>query len=255
MTTILRQRWTAADHVHDVLEEMVISGKLGPGHRLTELSLAAQLNISRTPLRQALQRLVSKGWVQRSPNGAIHVVDVSDREIEALYAVRMALEELMLCQAAQRMTPRDQQELRRLVTLQQQAAKAGEADEVSRHGEAFHRALWRMSGNEVGAQFLEDVLQRTTRYRRISFAEPYRFREGVKQHSQLVDALAKGAIEHARRIIRSHVEESRDYAMQAFRSWQAQDRRAHAHAKKTGPRSAPRRRKPNKPLSKSRHFG
>jgi len=79
-----------------------------------------------------------------------------------------------------------------------------------------------MSGNEVGMRFLEDVLQRTTRYRRISFAEPYRFKKGLKQHSQLLAALAKGALDDARRIIRSHVEESRDYAMQAFRAWQKQ---------------------------------
>ena len=121
------------------------------------------------------------------------MVDVSDGEIEALYAVRMALEEMMMCQAAQRMTAADYEELRRLVALQEHYAKLGNAEEVSRHGEAFHRVMWRMSGNDVGRRFLEDVLQRTTRYRRISFAEPYRFRKGLKQHSQLVMALAKGA--------------------------------------------------------------
>jgi DNA-binding GntR family transcriptional regulator len=215
----LGQRWTAADHVHEVLEAMVIEGELKPGDRLTELSLAEQLKVSRTPLRQALQRLVSKGWIQRSSNGAIYVVDVSDREIEALYAVRMALEEMMLCQAVERMKAPDHEELRGLLSRQEQAAKAGNAEQVSDYGEAFHRALWRMSGNEVGTQFLEDVLQRTTRYRRLSFSEPYRFREGLKQHAQLLGAIGKGEIEAARRIIRMHVEESRNYVLQAFRAW------------------------------------
>ncbi|MGE5615809.1 MAG: GntR family transcriptional regulator [Bacillota bacterium] len=89
---MLGPRWTTADHVHAILEKMVISGALKPRDRLTELSLAGQLQVSRTPLRQSLQRLVSQGWIQRSANGSIHVVDVSDRELEALYAVRMSLE-------------------------------------------------------------------------------------------------------------------------------------------------------------------
>ncbi|MGE5615808.1 MAG: GntR family transcriptional regulator [Bacillota bacterium] len=127
---------------------------------------------------------------------------------------------MMLCQAAERMTAADHEELRRIVALQEHFARLGNADDVSRHGEAFHRVLWRISGNEVGMRFLEDVLQRTTRYRRISFAEPYRFRKGLKQHSQILAALEKGMLDDARRMIRSHVEESRDYAMQAFRAWQ-----------------------------------
>lgn len=212
-------RWTAADHVYEVLEQMVIAGTLRPGHRLTEISLAAQLRVSRTPLRQALQKLVSKGWIRRAHNGAIHVVDVSEQEIEALYAVRGALEEMMLIQAAERVGPAGVAELRELVSRQEQAAKSGNADLVASHGEAFHRTLWRLSENNVGAQFLEDVLQRTTRYRRLSFVEPYRFRKGLKQHSDLVGALEKGDVEAARRIIRAHIQESRNYVQQAFKAW------------------------------------
>jgi DNA-binding GntR family transcriptional regulator len=213
------QRWTAADHVYEILEELVISGQLKPGDRLTEVSLAEQLEVSRTPLRQALQRLVSKGWIQRAPNGAIRVVDVSDGEIEALYAVRNALEDLILCQAFQRMQTPDVAALRALIAAQEHAAKAGNAHQVSHHGEAFHRLLWSLSGNAVGAQFLEDVLQRTTRYRRLSFVEPYRFREGMKQHSRLLAALEKGELESARKILRAHVDESRRYVLQAFKAW------------------------------------
>ena len=213
------QRWTAADHVYEILEALVISGELKPGDRLTELSLADQLRVSRTPLRQALQRLVSKGWIQRLPNGAIHVVDVSEAEIEALYAVRSALEDMMLCQAAARMQPADLDDLRHLLDGQSRAAKIGNADQVSQYGEAFHRKLWALSANAVGMQFLEDVLQRTTRYRRLSFAQPHRFQEGVKQHSALLAALVKKDLEKARRVLRAHVDESRVYVMQAFQGW------------------------------------
>lgn len=232
------QRWTAADHVYEVLEELVISGNLKPGDRLTELSLAEQLQVSRTPLRQALQRLVSKGWIQRAANGAIHVVDVSEAEIEALYAVRTALEDMMLCQAASHMKVADIDELRRLLEGQEHAAKQRNADHVSHYGEAFHRKLWSLSANPVGVQFLEDVLQRTTRYRRLSFAEPYRFQKGVKQHSRLFAALSSGQIDEARRVLRDHVDESRRYVLQAFKSWRKRPAPAKAPTRKWGSQRA-----------------
>jgi DNA-binding GntR family transcriptional regulator len=215
----LAQRWTTADRVYQQLEELVISGRLKPGDRLTELSLAEWLRVSRTPLRQALQRLVSKGWIERASNGAIYVVDVSEAEIEALYAVRSALEDLVLRQAAARMTLSDLAALRALLAAQEHAAKRGDAAQVSDHGERFHRLLWSLSGNHVGVQFLQEVLQRTTRYRRLSFVEPQRFRKGLKQHAALLSALEKGAIDEARELLRIHVDESRVYVLQAFRSW------------------------------------
>lgn len=216
---VIEQRRTAADYAYEILENLVISGALKPGHRLTELSLAERLKVSRTPLRQALQKLVSKGWIRRSPNGAIHVMDVSEQEIEALYAVRSALEEMMLCQAAERVDAAALNELRALLSDQEMAAKASNAELVSKFGEEFHRTLWRLSGNQVGIQFLEEVLQRTTRYRRLSFSEPYRFRKGLQQHIQLVAALGKNDLDGARRLIRKHVDESRNYVLQAFRTW------------------------------------
>lgn len=222
---VFEQRRTAADYAYAILENLVISGALKPGHRLTELSLAERLKVSRTPLRQALQKLVSKGWIRRSPNGAIHVMDVSEQEIEALYAVRSALEEMMLCQAAERVDAAALNGLRALLSDQELAAKAGNAELVSKYGEEFHRMLWRLSGNQVGIQFLEEVLQRTTRYRRLSFSEPYRFRKGLQQHIQLVAALAKDDLDGARRLIRKHVDESRNYVLQAFRTWRKADKK------------------------------
>ncbi len=213
------QRWTTADRVYDVLEKLIISGRLRPGDRLTELSLCSELKVSRTPLRQALQRLVSRGWVLRLPNGAIAVVDVSEEEIEALYAVRAALEALVLRQAVRRMTEGDLARVRDLLKAQDLAAKAGDPDLVSMRGEQFHRSLWALSGNAVGIQFLEDIHQRTTRYRRLSFAKPYRFKEGLRQHWAIVEALASQDVDKACRILQDHVDRSRNYVMQAFRSW------------------------------------
>jgi DNA-binding GntR family transcriptional regulator len=243
------RRWTAADHVYDALEQMVIEGTFQPGDRLTELGLAARLQVSRTPLRQAIEKLVSRRWMRRTASGALHVIEVSEQEIEALYAVRSSLEQLMLLQAAARLTPADLDELREVLSRQAAAAKSSDAAKVSRHGEEFHRLMWHLSGNEVGRQFLEEVLQRTTRYRRLSFAKPNRFQKGFEEHRRMVAALARGDAEEACSILKRHVDESRRYVLQAFRTWRdarssdgGSSSAAGAHTKRAArPRSAPRR--------------
>lgn len=222
------KRWTAADEVHEVLQQLVINGALKPGNRLTEVALAAQLQVSRTPLRQALQRLVTDRWLHRSANGALHVVNVSGQEIEALYAVRRVLEPMVVAQAAGHLTPTELNELRGILLLQEQASKAGDSRLVSRYGEDFHRALWRVSGNQVGCEFLEDVLRRTTRYRRLSFAESQRFREGAKQHWQILRALEAKDEAAIARLLAKHIDESRKYVIQAFNAWHKGEERAPA---------------------------
>lgn len=214
----LGQRWTAADQAHQVLQRHVISGALKPGDRLTEEVLATQLHVSRTPLRQALQRLVSDGWAHRSASGALYVVDVSEQEIEALYAVRAALEEMIVCQAAKHLTLTALNELRGILLLQEQASRTGDSELVSAQGERFHQTLWHLSDNQVGCAFLEDVLRRTTRYRRLSFSASHRFQEGNKQHWQILRALEKGDLDQTRRLLAKHVNDSRKYVLQAFKT-------------------------------------
>ena len=81
----------------------LIDGELMPDERLTEVKLAESLQISRTPLRQALQRLETEGWIRQTSTGGILVGGVSELEIEALYDVRSTLESLGLGQAITRL--------------------------------------------------------------------------------------------------------------------------------------------------------
>jgi DNA-binding GntR family transcriptional regulator len=212
-------RWTAADHVHNILQEMVLQGALAPGDRLTEISLAETLKVSRTPLRQALGKLEIKGWIKRSPNGTVHVAEVSAQELEALYAVRVVLEEMAVGEVAARHSRQGLDELRDVLQLQDQAIRRKEGTQVAELGEAFHRALWRQSDNPVAIEFLGCVQERTMRYRRLSFAQAPRFREGNRQHWELVAAIEAVDARRAQDLTRRHVQESRGYALAAFAAW------------------------------------
>ena len=77
-----------------LLREAVIDGSLKPGERLVEDSLAAQYNVSRTPLREAIHKLEMEGFLQRLPSRGLVVAELSGKEVEELYQVRGYLEGL-----------------------------------------------------------------------------------------------------------------------------------------------------------------
>src|SRR5919202_1632621 len=92
------------DWVYYALLEAIVRGQLKPGAWLSEASLATQLEVSRTPLREALQRLQSDLLIERGQNGKLYVRGLSSKEARDLYAVRLSLEELTVEEAAANMT-------------------------------------------------------------------------------------------------------------------------------------------------------
>src|SRR3546814_10647944 len=89
-------RRSTANEVYTALRALIVDCHLQPGTRITENDLANQLNVSRTPLRHMIQRLMSEGWVERSAVGDLRVAHASRLEISSLYQVRKALEEMMI---------------------------------------------------------------------------------------------------------------------------------------------------------------
>jgi DNA-binding GntR family transcriptional regulator len=139
------------------LRERIFQGQLMPGTPLPELSLARELNVSQTTIRDALHQLGYSGLVTRRAHLGTTVTRLSPKDVRERLALRLLLEVSAALLAAQRMTPADFEELeRRLVVL-------GEAVESDRYYEAaqadldFHRYIWHCSGNETMAHVLELV--------------------------------------------------------------------------------------------------
>lgn len=201
------ERMSMRDLAHRTLRDACIRGLLAPGEMLSEEQLAATLNVSRTPLREALQRLHAEGLVERAGNGRIYVREASREEARHLYAVRAELERLAVREAARRMTPQILARLRSALEAMQRAEKTRTVD-VADSGEHFHAILYEAAANPINQHLLENLKALIDRYRYISTANQRanRRHEAVREHEAIFAALAAGDIEAADEAMRTHME-------------------------------------------------
>jgi DNA-binding GntR family transcriptional regulator len=162
----------AIPHVHAYLRECILNGILPPGTKLSQVSLAAQLGISRTPLREVLRMLQEEGLVEIEPNQRTRVASLDPRELDETYASRILLETLALSMTIGHFAAKARGEARRLLTAMRRAAKSGDYEAWFAAHTEFHRACTAGAGETMQRQ-LRACADRTTRYVRIyQLSEP-----------------------------------------------------------------------------------
>ena len=144
---------SVVDHVYSALRERILSGDLPRGTKLRQASLAEELGVSRTPLREALRRLSTEGLVEFSPNRGATVSELDFGDMRHAWSARVALEPGAARLAAERRDPDAIAAMRDAVELQRQRRRR-------RHGQlrgqpAFHLALAAASGNPHLTRFAE----------------------------------------------------------------------------------------------------
>ncbi|HUJ95734.1 MAG TPA: GntR family transcriptional regulator [Terriglobales bacterium] len=144
---------TLKAHLVVSLREAIIGGKFKPGERLNESKLARQYNVSRIPVREALQQLLEQGLVMHHPRRGMFVNTLSDDDCQKINSLRIVLEAeaLKLCRA--RLTSAWEKQLIEMVERLESSTAGSEIDAATMDLE-FHRAIWRLSGNA----FLEKIL-------------------------------------------------------------------------------------------------
>lgn len=195
------------ESVHEALTEMIIDGTLRPGQHLVEVDLAGMLGVSRQPVREALQRLHTEGWVDMRPGfGAIVHVPAED-EVDQLLAARAAIESESARLAARRTAKEPVDVLRELCRVGVACLDAGDTDGAVRTNAELHRTISEMSGNK----FLIDCAVRLDRRVRWYYTPIAQIRgHGAwREHVRLVKAIADGDEDRAAEIMRTHTEATR----------------------------------------------
>ena len=147
-------RGSMADVVSDALREAILDGTIPPSSWLREEDLAAEMQVSRTPIREAIRRLTIEGLAIRVPNQGTQVASVSMEDILAVYAVRESLEGLAARLAAQRGKAELHEELRTLQKSYAAAAAAHDSVRIYEVNLEFHRAIREASNNQYLDNFL-----------------------------------------------------------------------------------------------------
>jgi DNA-binding GntR family transcriptional regulator len=195
------------DGIYDRVRADIVHGALRPNQRLVEVDLAARLGVSRTPVRELLQRLTLEGLVQRNRWGWV-VHEHSPEEIRSIYEVRAALEGYAAFLAAGRATPGELAALEALYPAGDDALALGPDAQVELN-EQFHDGVIEAAGNERLAQLCRASRQYYFNHRIASRYAPAETRESIEGHRRILAALAQGDGPEAEARARAHV----DYAL------------------------------------------
>jgi GntR family transcriptional regulator, rspAB operon transcriptional repressor len=203
--------------VYDTIRDAIVSKLLPPGHRVSEASLARQLRVSKTPVREALLRLHAIGLVEEvAGSRGMRIVRPSRESIQHAYEVRAALEALAARLAASRATPAQRAHLVEVAGLSLARAREHDLEGFRRYDQQFHDALTATTRNPYlmgligNAYTLADALrQRDVPSSRDSI-------ECATQHVTIAEAVAHGDADAAAAATSAHVEKVEQLVLAAF---------------------------------------
>lgn len=199
----LRRRSTA-QAIHDVLRDEIVHGKLPPYTKLREPALAERLQVSRTPLREALRHLESEGFVERLSTGGVMVVGIDLKDIRDLFGVRAVLEGYIAFEVAARATDAQLRELAEL--LDQMERLRAYRDQFLRLGLDFHDRLAQVAGNERIRGVIRQVRQHVDRYWSITTdMRPQRIPQVTIEHGDILAAIQRRDPAGAETAMRAHI--------------------------------------------------
>ncbi len=200
------------------LREMIVENDLVAGDKVDEKALCQAFGISRTPLREALKVLASEGLIELLPNRSPRVAPITRENVDDLFEVLGWLERHAGELAAPRATEKDLQRLwkvhKRMVRLHRQ----GERIEYFRMNRVLHTTIVETAGNPVLTSIYSNLMVQIQRARYIAIQSQNHWDRGVKEHSEILDALAGGDGEELGILLMNHVRETGNRVKTAFDS-------------------------------------
>lgn len=194
------------ESVHDSLQEMIFSGELPPGSALSVPALAAQLNVSRTPVREAVQQLIYEGLATHTRNAGARVTLLDDEAVHAVFEVREVLDGLAAHNATLIATRATVEQLRKMVQVQRELL----ADAPDRHRDAkldlqFHTLIRDTARNRPLSDALARLDGQSHLYRSDMWTTELNRRLAVGEHDRIVAAIEAGDAAGARSAACAHV--------------------------------------------------
>ncbi|OSP54602.1 GntR family transcriptional regulator [Pseudoruegeria sp. SK021] len=199
-----------AESVADVIRERIIKGDLAAGARIVERKLSAELNVSRTPVREALKLLRADGLVEISRNCGAQVTGYTPAEARQLFDVIAVMESLAAERLAQRITPDELDQIEDLHAAMLAYYKVGNVEDYFDANSAIHDAIIDLCGNAALKDAHKRVMLRTRRGRYLAIMSPVRWKQAVAEHETLMDALRLRDASAAAAIWRQHLSHTGD---------------------------------------------
>ena len=194
-----------SSRVYHQIRAEILKGAFIPGESVTEMGLAAQCGVSRTPVREALHQLELEGLVQLIPNKGAIILGIRPEDICDIYQIRSMLEGSVAERAAQRASEEDVRRLTEILDLTEFYITRQNIEQLQAMDGQFHQLIYEMSGSRMFRRVLKDMHYYIGLTRDASLKSEGRAAESLKEHRAVLDAIARHDGMQARELMTLHV--------------------------------------------------
>ncbi|MDQ0222172.1 GntR family transcriptional regulator [Streptococcus moroccensis] len=197
---------TLKESIYEAFRKTIILREIPTGERINEKEYAELLNISRTPIRYALQELAKEGLVEHTPKVGVVVRGVSLADAYEIFDIRKALDSLATIKAAQLMTPEDFEELRLLLEEGNRLDAADEVDALLQNFTDFNHFIYEKSQMPRMQNIVQTLREYLIYFRDVSIRSSKRRHIALEEHWGLYEAMKEKDEETIRRITNEHLD-------------------------------------------------
>jgi len=206
----------SAEQIYERVKTMAMTFEIRPGQRVNEVEIAKSLNLSRTPLREALNRLMVEGFLTRAPNRGFIGRPLDAKQVFDLYELRRALEASIVGIACERATDDELLELERFVKSSKDRTEDTNASSLLALDEQFHERVARLTRNEEMVRALKSINARIHYFRWIDMQNGRR-RYTQQEHMRIVKSLKERDAAAVTRLMEGHISRRLDRIVEVIR--------------------------------------
>lgn len=198
-------KYSLRGKVYDRIREDILNGVYKEHEELKEATLGKMMEVSRTPVREALRQLELEGLVEIIPNKGARVTGITKKDIEDIYQIRYLLEGLSARWATEHVTEELIDKMEETLYLTEFHAKKGNFGQVYELDSQFHELMYEASGSKMLNHILSDFHMYVTRIRKTSLATDNRSKNSTEEHRAILEAIKERNAEKAEECAHNHV--------------------------------------------------
>ena len=196
--------------IYKIIKDEICNGHYPPGYWLQEKELAAKMDVSRSPVREALKQLVDEGLAIDYPNKGVFVKEFTSKDIEEIYDVRIMLESYAIKNSVKLITSNDIKVLRELIDNLSECYDKNDLNQYIEYDTELHQYIIKMSGNSLVMDIYKRIYSQTQQFRIYSLTTQKRFDNSIIEHKTMVENIFAGKWEEADEINRRQLALARE---------------------------------------------
>lgn len=213
------------DVVFNTLRQAILTGELKPGERLMEIHLANRLGVSRTPIREAIRKLELEGLVTMIPRRGAEVAQITEKSMKDVLEVRRTLDALSAELACERISPEEEEALKKACQNFEEAVKTKDAKIIAKADVALHDIIAVATGNQRLIQLINNLAEQMYRYRFEYIKDASQHERIIQEHRIIYESIVKKDKEAASEMAKTHIDNQEKAVIARIRMEQANSKK------------------------------